>query len=308
MPPVRGVIQCAMVLKVCASLAHQMPTDIVQDSVFERMSLSDFNIALTPKVAGSWNLHRFFGSSLDFFIMLSSFTGVGGNTSQSNYAAGGTFQDALARHRAAHGLPAITIDLGMVTSIGHVAETEGVAERLTKMGYKPLEEEEMLRMIESGIFNPLRTSEHAQIITGIPTGAGADWARAPWRHDPRFSGLKQALPLSSRAAANPDAAIDLKSILPAATSKSQAVNSICSAIVRKLSEMFMIPETEIDRKIPMVKYGVDSLIAVELRNWIVGSAGTEIGIFDVMQSSSLIALAEKVATKSRFVDQGIMIV
>jgi acyl carrier protein len=56
--------------------------------------------------------------------------------------------------------------------------------------------------------------------------------------------------------------------------------------------MFMIPESDVHIDMPLVDFGVDSLVAVELRNWIAQSARTEISIFDVTKSRSLGALAE----------------
>ncbi|KAA8644992.1 uncharacterized protein ATNIH1004_009203 [Aspergillus tanneri] len=104
MPPVRGVIQAAMVLK---------------DSVIDNMTYSDFSAAVRPKVVGSLNLHNaFLTQHLDFFILLSSAAGIVGNSGQANYAAGCTFQDALARYRVRLGLPAHSIDLGMIQSAG----------------------------------------------------------------------------------------------------------------------------------------------------------------------------------------------
>jgi len=50
--------------------------------------------------------------------MLSSIAGITGNPSQSNYAAGNTFKDALAHHRIPQGLPALGIDGGIVTLVG----------------------------------------------------------------------------------------------------------------------------------------------------------------------------------------------
>lgn len=59
--------------------------------------------------------------------------------SQANYTAGGTFQDAIARRRAARGLPCITVDLGMVDGVGYVAENKAcVAERLIASGHRQL--------------------------------------------------------------------------------------------------------------------------------------------------------------------------
>jgi len=63
-----------------------------QDSIVEQMTLEQYNAALRPKVHGSWNLHKLLSKNdLEFFVMLSSLSGVVGLASQCNYAAGGTF-------------------------------------------------------------------------------------------------------------------------------------------------------------------------------------------------------------------------
>lgn len=271
------------------------------------MTFENWEGVIRPKVQGTWNLHQQFSNvQLDFFIILSSFVGFGGNSSQANYGAGGSFQDALARHRTSMRLPALSIDLGMVASVGYVAENKGVAERLAKQGYKPIEEDEVLRLIESGISEPIRELDTCQIITGIPTGAGADWANATWRHEPRFLGLRQTQSSGADVRGGKNNSIDLKAQLATASSWKDAVTFICNGIIKKLSEMFMIPETEFDKEAAMSRHGVDSLMAVELRNWLVSTAKTETSIFDVMQSTSLTALAEKVAAKSKLLEASLL--
>lgn len=194
----------------------------------------------------------------------------------------------------------------MVASVGYVAENRGVAERLARMGYIAIQEDEVLRLIESGIAYPKRELHSCQLVTGIPTGADADWGKASWRFEPRFSGLRQTQSSALSSNASTEGVIDVKSQIVNATTFAEVTGFICAAIVKKLSEMFMIPETEIAQDAPMSKYGVDSLVAVELRNWLVSTAATETSIFDVMQSSSLIALAEKAALKSKFVEKGLL--
>lgn len=270
------------------------------------MSFEDYSTALRPKLEGSWNLHvQFSESQLDFFIMLSSMTGVAGNSSQANYAAGGSFQDALARHRAAQGLPAVSLDLGMVRSVGYVAEKKDVADRMMKSGYRFVEEKEVLRLIEAAITKPIRQQHTSQILIGIASGAGADWGLAPWRHDLRFTGLLQAQEGSQAEDSTNDKqkdAVGLKSQLVNAKSWDEAVNHICAAIVTKISEMFSMPESEIDKTATSSRYGIDSLIAVELRNWLSHAVQGQSSIFEVMQSSSLMVLATKTALKSKLVN------
>ncbi|KAH9222301.1 hypothetical protein DL95DRAFT_508189 [Leptodontidium sp. 2 PMI_412] len=84
LPPIKGFVHCAMQLK---------------DAVFENMSYDDWVAAIDPKIAGSWNLHKLLPDNLEFFIMLSSTSGIVGNPGQANYAAGNTFQNGLAHYR-----------------------------------------------------------------------------------------------------------------------------------------------------------------------------------------------------------------
>lgn len=86
------------------------------------MTLEDFNAGLRPKVQGSWNLHVNLPKGMDFFIMLSSVTGVLGSRSQSNYGAGNTYEDALAKYRGSRGEKEVALDLGILMGAGFVAE------------------------------------------------------------------------------------------------------------------------------------------------------------------------------------------
>ena len=108
MPVIKGVIQAAMVLK---------------DSIFN-MQYESWVAATRPKIQGTWNLHELMPKDLEFFIMLSSATAIIGNRGQAKNCAGNTFQDALAYHRKALGLPAVSIDLGAIRDIGWVAENQ----------------------------------------------------------------------------------------------------------------------------------------------------------------------------------------
>jgi NADP-dependent 3-hydroxy acid dehydrogenase YdfG len=110
MPPIKGIIQSAAVLN---------------DSVYENMTHEMWQGTIRPKIHGTQLLHNLLPKDMDFFVMLSSISGVVGNRSQANYAAGNTFQDALARHRRQQGLPAVSIDLGLMLDIGLIAQRGG---------------------------------------------------------------------------------------------------------------------------------------------------------------------------------------
>ncbi|KAH3934665.1 hypothetical protein HBI56_102280 [Parastagonospora nodorum] len=83
--PIRGVVNAAMVLK---------------DSLSHNMTFENWTTSIRPKVLGSKHLHEATsGLDLDFFIMTSSVSGILGTPAQTNYAAGNSYMDALARLR-----------------------------------------------------------------------------------------------------------------------------------------------------------------------------------------------------------------
>ena len=167
LPPIRGVIQAAMNLR---------------DTAFENMSAEDWTASLRPKVQGSQYLHECLPRDLDFFVMLSSCVGIIGNKGQANYAAGNTYQDALALHRRSQGLPATSIDLSWMLGIGVAAENIDATTRVRRargMGDVDMRENGLHILLEAVITskadnsdasNPSLSSLPPQIITGISTG------------------------------------------------------------------------------------------------------------------------------------------
>ena len=289
LPPVRGVIQGAMLLR---------------DAIFEQMTLDDWRSGLSPKLYGTWNLHTEFSQpdSLDFFVMLSSVSGVVGIASQTNYAAGGSYEDAMARWRQSRGLPCVAIDLGPISDIGYVSTSSKVAERLRKDGdFAMLDEDIVLRALNAAITHPL--DSRPQIIVGLNSSPGPQWdpnGRSQLGRDARFTPLRPMTKTSSSGAEAESSGASLSLLLSSAADAQAGAELIGSAIARKLADIFMMPVGEIDLAKPPAHFGVDSLIAVELRNMLVPQAAADISIFNILQTSSLGALAALVAEKSRF--------
>lgn len=72
---------------------------------------------------------------MDFFILLSSICGITGQGGQANYAAGNTYEDALAHHRIAQGEKAVSLDLGVMVSEGFLSENETLLHRVLDSGF-----------------------------------------------------------------------------------------------------------------------------------------------------------------------------
>jgi len=96
---------------------------------------------LTAKAAGAWTLHQLtFDCDLDFFLLFSSAATVWGSRDLAAYAAANHFLDALAHHRRARGLPAVSINWGPVRAGG--MSTSDAEQQFAQIGIRPLAEDE----------------------------------------------------------------------------------------------------------------------------------------------------------------------
>ncbi|KAL8735004.1 MAG: hypothetical protein Q9166_001129 [cf. Caloplaca sp. 2 TL-2023] len=292
MPPIKGCIQGTMVLR---------------DTIFDKMSHDDFIQSTKPKVAGSWNLHTLLPRDLDFSLLLSSICGVFGAASQSNYCAGNTYKDALARYRASHGVKAVSLDLGMVVGEGVVAENEGLMGFLKRTGYfMDISQPELFALLDyyCDPSLPNLSAQECQVIVGIevPTVLDAKGVDQPyWMRRPMFRHFHQirdasASSCSSSATDTPD----YTSLLHNADSPASAATVVSTALASKLTKVMGMRAEEVDLGRPMHSYGVDSLVAVEVRNWLLREMGAEVAIFDILGQRSLSEISGVVAERSEF--------
>lgn len=275
---------------------------LFQDCIFEHMSFEQYQNAVLPKVQGTWNLHTaLLKHRLDFFIMLSSAVGVVGNPSQANYGAGSSFLDAVAQHRRSLGLPALSLDLGIINSVGYVAENEDVAKRLARMGHDSISEDKMIGLIQLAIADGQHNQRPGQIVTGLSLRE----LEAAWIQDSKFAVLRMTRTTGASSSSHGRRATtqqwSLQDRLSGVKSLGEAMTVICGAIISKLANNLMVSDADIDPEQPVSACGVDSLVAVELRNWLLGQTGAEISVIDVLQSKSIVSLSEGIARKSKVV-------
>ncbi len=274
------------------------------------MSFSQWQRAIKPKVTGSRNLHKHLPSDLSFFVLLSSITGVVGHPSQANYAAANTFEDALARHRVAAGLSAVSVGLPVVTGAGMVATDEEAQRRVEALGTISVSIEYVLRLVRDVIdrSGKAQSSRNAQLIVGLQPWSSL--ARdATIRRDRRFGTLRLAASSSSSSSiASPDNDIALNptDLLVHAIrngkrdgeSGQEAKEKAAEALAAQLAAVFNVPVEGVDLGVTIAAHGVDSLVAVELRNWLATAVKAKLSIFDILQSVSLRELAGLVLKKS----------
>ena len=269
--------------------------------------------AVRPKVHGSWNLHHLLPKDLDFFILLSSSAGIAGSRGQGNYSAGNSYQDALAHYRRQQGLSGSSIDLGVVLEVGFLASNteERISDNTKGWNFIGIRERELHLLVQSAIMgesNPGKAVP-AQIITGLGTGGMAILAgeKFPWWfNDAKFAHIKQ-VDTHESSGTNEDAdTIQLQTKLAQASSMDEATEYVQSALVQKLSKSMMVELEDIEVNRPISNYGVDSLLAVEIRSWLFTEVQADISVFDLLSNVPIASLARKIVTKSKCVSKEIV--
>lgn len=306
MPPIKGAVQCAAV---------------VADAVWESMSYENWMAATQPKITGSWNLHNVLPGDMDFFVFLSSASGVIGNRGQANYAAGNCFQDALARHRESLGLKnSVSIDLGPVMGAGMLEGDEKTLATLKASGFFTVSLENFLFLVERAMVggggNPLQLP--AQVVTGVGTGGlilQNEVTDPYWTETKMFEilndldlpdlrsdtssdtpwGSSYSTSISSQSSGKA-----LVAALKSADSLDEAAHVALQGCVEYLSVSLSMFPDDMDVDKSLTAYGVDSLVTSSFRSWIFKNTSVKVSDMEVIGAASIMELARSIAEKGGF--------
>lgn len=272
----RGVTVCAQkadvavpedVLRVLNSIEKEMlplagvihAAGVLDDGVITQQTEEKFQRVLGPKVKGAWNLHQLTGHiSLDFFVCFSSIAPIIGWAGQSNYAAANGFIDTLAHLRQALGKPALSINWGPWSDSGMAAS---------------LEARDIQRMKDSGM-TALPTTVALEAMGRllkfrVPQACvvDLDWAMLLSRDpDPSRKTLFKDLVATASSGTNTSFIDQLR-----AAPRELREGMLAEKVSAMLAEVLGITSAgSIDRSKSVVDYGVNSLMAMDLRNRLQG--------------------------------------
>lgn len=280
---IRGVLQCAMVLR---------------DALFRNMTHREWTESIRPKVQGTWNLHQNL-PEVDFFVTLGSFTTIFGNRGQGNYVAGCAFQDAVAHHRRAKGMRAVTIDVGVVRDAGVLAE-QGMTNTLRDF-QDPygLDEHELHNLVKMAIAGSESGAAAPQVLTGLATGgsAAAAGVDAWYLSDPKFAIMaRTGADLAAGKAQQQGASVHAQ--LLAVKTPAEAAAVVLEGLVGRVAEVLHTDPSEIDEHRFLHTYGIDSLVSIQIVDWALKSCESRITVLDVMAAVPISETARKIAAKS----------
>lgn len=289
-PPIRGCIQASVQLR---------------DSIIENMTLEDWKLGIKPKVDGTWNLHTLLPRGMDFFICFSSASGIIGSGGTANYAAGNTYMDAFVEQRIMQGEKATSLDLGWMAAEGVAAESSFLKAGLAAVGYlMPISQAEFHALLDYHCDSRLdfATPTTCRAIIGLETPAAMRAKGLPephWMQRATFRHLRQ-MGLDGPSSNQSEKAIDYAALFRDAVTVEDRAEIVLQGLVRKLSRALSIPPEDLDPSKPLYVYGVDSLLAVELRNYFAKEMRVDLAIFDIMNGSNFQAVSMTVASKSHF--------
>jgi NADP-dependent 3-hydroxy acid dehydrogenase YdfG len=278
--PIKGILHAAAIYK---------------DGIFSTLPYERWKLPLSVKVQGSINLHDVAESrqlNLDFFVMISSIEAVVALPSQAAYCAGNCFQDAFARYRRSIGRPATSIAFGLIGEISEVGQWASARGTIARNGLYPIGEYDLLRLLE-GIFAE-KQSHHADVTNfdslaqahivccldpeelakQIPEQGRMNTQAPRWHSDAKFSHTLRTMTnylLDKDVASEPEREIpSLASevdCLITRGNREEAVGLVTSAIIEQAASLLGVAPESVDSRRSIAHYGVDSLLGVELRNW-----------------------------------------
>ncbi|MDT0543551.1 type I polyketide synthase [Streptomyces lonegramiae] len=125
---------------------------VLDDATIESLTPERMDTVLRPKVDAAWNLHELTGE-LSAFVLFSAAAGLLGGLGQGNYAAANTFLDALAQHRRARGLPAVSLAWGAwAPQDGMTATlTDTDLDRMSRLGTRMITAEQGMALLDAAM-------------------------------------------------------------------------------------------------------------------------------------------------------------
>ncbi|MEQ8848247.1 SDR family NAD(P)-dependent oxidoreductase [Botrimarina sp.] len=272
-PPVAGVIHAAGVL---------------DDALLDDLNGDRLEKVLMPKAIGAWNLHnatRRHGSPLagvEQFVLFSSVAATLGSPGQANYAAANAALDALAAHRRQAGLPAVSVAWGPWGDdhgSGAGMASGDTARAVAAKGMGMLPPEPALALLGDllrtdpvhAVVVDARWDAMSRLLAGrkppLLEGLLVDEAQAPGGESPARFRLLDAAP-------------------------AERLGLIAELVHGELARVTNVPRDEIKVDQPLTTLGIDSLMALELKNNLESKLAITLPMSKLLAGPSVTTLAE----------------
>jgi acyl transferase domain-containing protein/NADPH:quinone reductase-like Zn-dependent oxidoreductase/surfactin synthase thioesterase subunit/SAM-dependent methyltransferase/NAD(P)-dependent dehydrogenase (short-subunit alcohol dehydrogenase family)/aryl carrier-like protein len=273
MPPLKGIQHAAMVL---------------DDGSIPEIDHERYLKVFRPKGIGCWLLHEATRDmELDHFVLYSSISSIYGNPGQVSYVAGNSFLENFAQYRRSRGMAAMAINWGVLGDVGFVARSGNVGGLLYKQGWKTFTLKQSTDILEQMLLtNPVQR-----------VATDSDWEMVGnfYPHScetSRFGHLIREKELSAvSSAGGGDGGLNtrLKEL-----SKEEQSDVLVSHLKNTFARVLGASSDKVDPTEPVTKYGLDSLMANQIRNWIQSSLSVDYSMMRIMKGPTLIEMTEQI--------------
>jgi myxalamid-type polyketide synthase MxaE and MxaD len=245
MPALRGVVHAA---------------GLIEPRSLAELTADSYHYVTAPKLKGAWNLHLLTRHlPLDCFVLFSSASALLGLSGQASYVAANAFLDGLAHYRAGLGLPALSVNWGVMKDVGMVADQAHLAKYAEAEGFRPQHMREAIAALET-------VYGQAPVQVGV---TDVDWecmlsyfsTMARTNYLAHFAAA--AAPAAARPAEKEETFLTRLRALPA---KADRLKALQNHLVEHVAQIIKTTASRVSPSMTFKGLGIDSLMAVQLRN------------------------------------------
>nr|ALD82524.1 polyketide synthase [Nannocystis sp. MB1016] len=266
-PPLGGVVHTAGVL---------------DDALLEQLDAPRLHAVMAAKARGALHLDALTRAApLDFFVLYASGAGLLGAPGQANYAAANAVLDALAHHRRARGLPALSVDWGLFADTGLAAALSERGSRLVARGARSLRVDEGLAVLE-------------RLLAGGPPQVGVlpldvrAWAELV----PAVAGMARFARLGAASSAGPRDE-DLAARI-AAAAPGERPDLVRGLVRGHVARVLRLSEARVDEDTPLTGLGMDSLMGLELKHRLRRDTSIDVPMIELLRDMTVTRLVRRV--------------
>lgn len=212
--------------------------------------------------------------------------------------------NGLAASRRNRGLPGSVLNIGVIYGLGFLHRERGeLYAGLEREGYPPISERDVHHMFLEAIVagrpscssGPKVTTDkqHSQvydIVTGLKRFRFGSPDPLYWQQDARFSHFSVVDDTSDTLinnTGNSGCNQDVKERLEQAETVDAATETLLAPFSSFLEDLLQLPKGSVRSDHSLTELGVDSLVAVSIRSWILRTSGEDIAVLKILGSTSI---------------------
>lgn len=210
---------------------------------------------------------------------------------------------ALAQYPETARMRCSTIDLPIVRGVGYLSDDQKREAISKQLGTESVDATDIRGLVTAAIRNEFDSSCEGHCVAGFEAVKSTPASEQPfWVNDTKLSHLLRLSTLAGGDAlaesAQSGAEISPAIVIRQSKTREGAEAIVGAAVLNKISSILMRPMEDLDPAAPITVYGLDSLVGIEIRNWISRELEANLQILEILTSESVPALAEMILKKS----------